>query len=63
MHNDHDHDDDFHATDEQDEPTFQRLKKQTDKAQTPKGDRRQREKEWGREISKFLKQRKKTGKP
>ena len=59
----YDDSDDLDGGDEQDEPTFQRLKKQTGKTQTPKGDRRQHEKEWGRAISKFLKQHKKNGKP
>jgi hypothetical protein len=51
--------------DQQDEPSFQPLKKQpTGKAQTLKGDRRQTAKEWGRSMHKFHKQRTKTnGKP
>ena len=50
--------------DEQDEPTFQPLRKQpTGNAQTMKGDRRQSAKEWGRAIHKYHKQRAKTGKP
>ncbi len=49
--------------DDEDEPTFQRIKKQTDKAQTLKGDRRQQQKEWGKTIAKFQKQRSKRGKP
>ena len=50
--------------DEQDEPVFQPLKKQTGKPQTAKGDRRQVAKEWGRSMHKFQKQRGKTnGKP
>jgi len=49
--------------DEQDEPLFQPLKKQTGKPQTLKGDRRQQAKEWGRAHHKFHKQRAKTGKP
>jgi hypothetical protein len=48
---------------DQDEPTFQPLKKQTGKAPTLKGDRRQIAKEWGRSMHKYHKQREKTGKP
>jgi hypothetical protein len=50
--------------DDQDEPGFQPLKKQTVKPTTVKGDRRQIAKEWGRSMHKFHKQRAKTnGKP
>lgn len=49
--------------DQEDPETFQPLHKQTGKAQTLKGDRRQQAKEWGRSMHKFHKQRAKTGKP
>lgn len=49
--------------DDQEEPAFQPLRKQTGKAPTLKGDRRQQAKEWGRSMHKFHKQRPKTGKP
>lgn len=49
--------------DDQDgEPTFERLRKQTGKPQTAKGDRRQQAKEWGRAISKVHKERAKINK-
>lgn len=49
--------------DQDDEPTFQRLHKQTDKPQTVKDLRKQQGKEWGRSMHKFHKQREKSGKP
>ncbi|HWQ12766.1 MAG TPA: hypothetical protein VNL77_08200 [Roseiflexaceae bacterium] len=50
--------------DEEDPATFERMRKQTGKPATVKGDRRQQEKEWGRAISKFHKQRARgNGKP
>jgi hypothetical protein len=50
--------------DEDQEPTFERLRKQSGKAQTVKSDRRQQDNEWGRATSKFLKQRsRQTRKP
>jgi hypothetical protein len=55
---DHDAWDEGDEGDEGDEaPAFERVRKQTGKAATVKGDRRQQEKEWGRAISKHLKQR------
>lgn len=51
--------DDIDQWDEQDEPAFQPLKKQTGKTQTTKDSRRQQAKEWGRSIHKFHKQREK----
>jgi hypothetical protein len=54
---------DAEAWDDQDEPIFQPLKKQTGKPVTVKGDRRQTAKEWGRSMHKYHKQRAKTGKP
>jgi hypothetical protein len=43
---------------------FERLRKQTGKPATVKSDRRQQEKEWGRAIDKFHKQRARgDGKP
>jgi len=55
--------DDLYVDYDQDEPTFQPLKKQTGKAQTIKGDRRQQSKEWGRSMHKYHKQRAKSSKP
>ncbi|MFO7170894.1 MAG: hypothetical protein DIU80_022935 [Chloroflexota bacterium] len=43
--------------DDEEPETFERVRKQTGKAGTVKSDRRQREKEWGRAVSKFQKQR------
>jgi hypothetical protein len=43
--------------DEDQTPGFERLRKQTGKAQTVKGGRRQQDKEWGRATSKFLRDR------
>lgn len=51
------HTDDPDAWDDDEAPTFERVRKQTGKAATVKGDRRQQEKEWGRAINKFHKQR------
>jgi hypothetical protein len=51
---------------DQDEPTFQRLKKQTGKTTTLKEDRRQASKEFGKRINKFHKERRRhegPGKP
>jgi hypothetical protein len=50
------HTDQFDQQDEQDEPTFERVRKQTGK-NVKGGDRRQKDKEWGRTIKKFHKQR------
>ena len=55
--------DDRYGDYDQYEPVFQPLKKQTGKAPTLKGDRRQAAKEWGRSMHKYHKQREKTGKP
>lgn len=52
--------------DEQDEPNFQRLRKQSGKPQTLKDSRKQEGKEFGRAINKFHKQRRRLegpGKP
>jgi hypothetical protein len=46
---------------EQDKPTFERLRKQTDKPQTLKNDRRQQAKEWGKAVNKYHKQRRRAG--
>jgi hypothetical protein len=52
------------AWDDNQEPTFERLRKQSGKTQTVKSDRRQQDKEWGRATSKFHKQRaRQTKKP
>ncbi len=47
--------------DDQDEPGFQPLRKQTGKPQTTKESRRQQGKEWGRAVNKFHKQRRRAG--
>ncbi len=57
------HDYDVEVWDDLDEPAFQPLKKQTGKAPTLKGDRRQTAKEWGRAMHKYHKQRAQSGKP
>ncbi|HEU5015498.1 MAG TPA: hypothetical protein VFT66_23455 [Roseiflexaceae bacterium] len=44
-----------------DEPTFERVRKQQGKATTMKGDRRQQNKEFGRSIFKYHKERRKDG--
>ena len=52
--------------DDGDEPTFQRLRKQSGKPQTIKDGRKQEAKEFGRAINKFHKQRRRLegpGKP
>ena len=62
--NHYDRDDD--SWDEADEPQFQRVRKQTGKQQTVKDARKQEAKAFGREISKFHKQRRRVeggGKP
>ncbi len=43
--------------DDMDEPTFQRLRKQTGKPVTAKESRKQESKEFGRAINKFFKER------
>jgi hypothetical protein len=56
------HGSDPDSWDDEEEPqTFERVRKQTGKALTVKSDRRQQEKEWGRAISKFHKERAKGG--
>ena len=55
------HNNDFDQWDEQDEPDFQPLRKQTGKPQTTKDSRRQQAKEWGRAHNKFHKQRRRAG--
>jgi hypothetical protein len=60
------HDDDYDDMSEPDEPTFQRVRKQTGKPVTLKEDRRQAAKEFGKRINKFHKQRRRyegPGKP
>jgi len=58
------HEYDPEAWDDQEEPAqLQRVRKQTGKPMTPKDDRRQQSKEWGRSIHKFHKQRERSGKP
>jgi hypothetical protein len=57
---------DYEDLDEQDEPSFQRLRKQSGKPQTIKDSRKQAGKEFGRAINKFHKQRRRfegPGKP
>jgi hypothetical protein len=56
-------DEDSYDIDEQDEPTFQRLKKQTGKVTTIKDDRRQAGKEFGKRINKMHKERRRQGGP
>lgn len=43
------------------EPGFERIRRSTEKQTSPKADRRQRDKEWGKMHSKFHKQRTKLG--
>ncbi|MEN9936366.1 MAG: hypothetical protein RLZZ387_2945 [Chloroflexota bacterium] len=60
------HEYDPDAWDDEDEgQSFERLRKQTSKPATVKADRRQQEKEWGRAINKFHKERSRQngGKP
>jgi hypothetical protein len=60
------HDDDHDDVYEQDEPTFQRVRKQSGKPATLKEDRRQASKEFGKRINKFHKERRRyegPGKP
>lgn len=54
-------DDDGYDFDEQDEPTFQRLKKQSGKDMSLSDDRRQAGKEFGKRINKFHKERRRNG--
>jgi hypothetical protein len=53
--------DDFEHEDEQEDTSFQPLRKQSGKPQTTKESRRQQAKEWGRAINKFHKQRRRAG--
>ena len=53
--------DDSEHGDEQDEPGFQPLRKQSGKPQTTKESRRQQSKEWGRAVNKYHKQRRRAG--
>lgn len=53
--------DDFEHEDEQEDTTFQPLRKQSGKPQTTKDSRRQQAKEWGRAVNKFHKQRRRVG--
>ena len=58
--------DDYDDSYDQEEPTFQRLRKQTGKATRLKDDRRQASKEFGKRINKFHKERRRyegPGKP
>jgi hypothetical protein len=60
------HDDDYDDISEQEEPAFQRVKKQTGKPTSLKEDRRQASKEFGKRINKFHKERRRyegPGKP
>lgn len=59
----HDEDQDaaIDAWGENDEPTFERLRRQPGKAPTIKGDRRQQSKEFGRAMFKYHKERRKGG--
>jgi hypothetical protein len=54
-------DEDERWSEQADEPQFQRVRKQTGKPQTAKGNRRQEEKEWGKAINKANKQRTRSG--
>jgi hypothetical protein len=57
--------DEHYDSDEQDEPTFQRLRKQTGKV-IKNGERQQASKEFGKRINKFHKERRRhegPGKP
>ncbi len=54
-------DEDGDAWSEDNEPTFERLRKQQGKATTLKGDRRQQSKEFGRAIFKHHKEQRKHG--
>ena len=53
--------DDFEHEGEQEDTTFQPLRKQSGKPQTTKENRRQQAKEWGRAVNKFHKQRRRAG--
>ena len=53
--------DDFEQDDEQEQPGFQPLRKQSGKPQTTKDSRRQQSKEWGRAVNKYHKQRRRAG--
>jgi len=60
------YDDDYDDMPEQEEPAFQRVKKQTGKPSTLKEDRRLASKEFGKRINKLHKQRRRyegPGKP
>lgn len=52
--------DEFEDEYEQDEPNFQRLRKQTGKT-VKGGDRRQQQKEWGKAVNKYHKERRRNG--
>ena len=57
---------DFEDWDDQDEPSFQRLRKQSGKPRSVKETRKQESKEFGRAINKFHKERRRyegRGKP
>ena len=54
-------DEDLDAGHDDDEPTFERVRKQQGKATTLKGDRRQQGKEFGRSMFKYHKERRKGG--
>jgi hypothetical protein len=47
--------------DEEGEPGFERIRRTTSKAPSPKLDRRQQDKEWGKAINKHHKERKRFG--
>ena len=47
--------------DDQEEPDFQPLRKQSGKPQTTKDSRRQQSKAWGRAVNKYHKQRRRAG--
>lgn len=51
------------AYDDQDEAGFKPIRRQKQKSFTSKDDRRQQQKEWGRSMHKFHKQRRRDGKP
>jgi hypothetical protein len=53
--------DDSEQWSDQEEPSFQRVRKQSGKSQTLKDSRRQQAKEWGKAINKFQKQRRRAG--
>ena len=54
-------DDDGYDFDDEDEPTFQRLRKHVGKDMSLNEDRRQANKEFGKRVNKFHKERRRNG--